>query len=111
MPIFARMDEAVRRAAPTEYIVALEWQGQPLVFATVEEPHRLPVPELVIMQRPREPASAQAKPVCRHCHRAIRKATADEIDGVTAIEPGDDWIHTDGLFGCEALNGREVAQL
>jgi len=53
MPLFDRMDEAVKEAHPDEFIVAIEWQGKSLTFATVVEPQKLPVPKIVIMQRPK----------------------------------------------------------
>lgn len=51
--IYDRMDDATREVKDDEYIVALQWQGKELLYATVTEPHRLPVPQLVIMQRPK----------------------------------------------------------
>ena len=51
MPLFEREADAVRYANPDEFIVAIKWQGEIVAFATVTEPHLLPAPEIVVMQR------------------------------------------------------------
>ncbi len=51
--VYERFDEAERQASEDEYIVACRWQGRELLIVTTRQPQCLPVPQLVVVRKPK----------------------------------------------------------
>lgn len=53
MRLFERIDAALSAAGPDDYVIALEWQGVEVRYATLVTPDEMRPPTILIVKRPK----------------------------------------------------------
>lgn len=97
MHLFERIETALSAAGPDDYVIALEWRGVQVQFATVSTPDETPAPTILVVQQPARlkeeeltvsnpELSGPAFQITREQLISLRRKYEEHPDGATSFE-------------------------